>query len=345
MVAVRKNDAERFVEAPPSLYFLFLVHGSDAGLVRERASRIVARRVDDRHDPFQFVEMSGDAIAADPLRLLDEANTAPLLGGRRALLIESGAKAIAPAIERLLAAPPQDCSLIVTAGMLRKDAPLRKLVEGAKAGAAIECSPDAETDVIALIDAALKEARLTITPEARGLLASALGEDRMMSRSELQKLMLYMHGRGRVEAGDVAAIVAHAANESGDALTLSVFGGRVDALGADFDDALAHGADPTLLIMNALRYAQGLHRGRAAGGVLGVKRAGFFGAPDGAIEAHLKLWSSAQLGALIEFLRAAQTRARANASVARLEAAHALAHIAREAGKGSGTRERSDARA
>jgi len=160
----------------------------------------------------------------------------------------------------------------------------------------------------------------------------------MMSRSELQKLTLFMHGRARVEAGDVAAIVAHAATAPSDALTLAVFSGRADALGADFDDALAHGADPTLLIMNALRYAQGLHRGRAAGGVLGVKRAGFFGAPDAAIEAHLKLWSPARLGALVEFLRAAQTRARANASIARLEAAHALAHIAQLAGRERETR-------
>jgi len=189
MAAVKKSEAEGFVDSPPRQYFLFLLHGSDAGLVRERAFRIVARRVDDRHDPFQFVEMSGDAIAADPLALLDEANTAPLLGGRRAVLVESGAKSIAPAIERLLAAPPSDCSVIVTAGLLRRDAPLRKLIEGAKAGAGVECSPDGEGDVTALIDATIKEAGLAAAPEARALLRAALGEDRMMRRSELYKLV------------------------------------------------------------------------------------------------------------------------------------------------------------
>jgi len=334
MVAVKKSDAEQFVEAPPSQYFLFLLYGADAGLVRERAFRLLSRRIDDRHDPFQFVEMSGDAIAADPLSLLDEANTAPLLGGRRALLIESGAKALAPALEKLLAAPPMDCSVIVTAGALRKDAPLRKLVEGAKAGAAIECAPDAEVDVAALIDATLKAAGLTAGPAALALLAAALGEDRMMSRSELAKLVLYMHGRQRIEAEDVAAIVAHAAVAPGDALTLAAFSGRLEALGADLDDAFAHGSDPTQLIAAALRYAQALHRGRATGGVMGVKRAGFFGVPDQVIDAHLRAWPSARLGALIENLRAAQTRARAHAGGARLEAARALMQVARAAGRG-----------
>ena len=147
MTAVKKGDAEGFVEAPPAPVFLFLLHGADAGLARERALRLVSRRVDDRHDPFQFVEMSGDAIAADPLALVDEANTVGLFGGRRALLVETGAKSVAPAIEMLLAAPPKDCSVILTAGALRKDAPLRKLVEGAKLGAAIECSQDSDADL------------------------------------------------------------------------------------------------------------------------------------------------------------------------------------------------------
>ncbi len=334
MVAIKKGDAERFVEAPPEQVFLFLVHGADAGLVRERALRLAERRVDDRHDPFQFVEMSGDAIAADPLALLDEANTIPLFGGRRALLVETGAKAVAPAIEKLLAAPPRDCSVILTAGALRKDAPLRKLVEGAKNGAGIECSPDSDADVNALIDRTLRDAGLSVAPEARALLQAALGEDRLMSRSELQKLVLYMHGRARVEAADVAEVVAHASNIAGEAVVLQAFGGRMRAAGVDFDESLAQGGDPTLLISNALRYALSLHRGRISGGVMAVKRGGFFSVPDSVIEAHLKLWSAQRLTSMIEALRAAQGRARAHADMARVEAARALMNIAAGAGRG-----------
>ena len=41
MTAVKKGDAERFVDAPPASVFLFLLHGADAGLARERALRLV----------------------------------------------------------------------------------------------------------------------------------------------------------------------------------------------------------------------------------------------------------------------------------------------------------------
>jgi DNA polymerase-3 subunit delta len=333
MTAVRTRDAERFIAAPPPGVFLFLVFGSDAGMVRERALALVDKRVDDRRDPFQFVEMSGDAVAADPLALLDEANTTPLFGGSRAILVETGAKSVIPAISSLIAAPPAHCTIVLTAGALRRDSPLRKLVEGAKQGAAIECQPDAEADLQALIDRSLRDAGLVASPEARALLLGALGEDRLMSRAELSKLALYMHGREHVEARDVEAIVAHASN-----IATAFAGGA--GVGAALDAYFAQDGDAQPLLIGALRYAVALHRaclameregGRPDAGVSALMRAGFGFMHRALMEEQLKQWSSGRLGALIEPLRAAQTRARANAGVAQMEAERALWNVARAA--------------
>jgi len=339
VVAIKGKDAERFVAAPPDAVFLFLLFGPDAGLVRERALRLVDKRIDDRRDAFQFLEMSGDAISSDPLLLLDEANTVPLFGGRRALLVETGSKSVIPALEQLIAAPPVDCAVVVTAGALKWDAPLKKLVENAKRGAAVECLPDSEQDLNALIDRTLHEAGLTTTPEARGLLQTALGEDRLMSRAELAKLVLYMRGRDKVEAADVEAIVAHAANAAADRVVVQAFSGEIAAAGGAFDTLMAQGADASQLVATALRYAMALHRARLAadregrmdGGVAALKRAGFGFVHRALMEAHLKGWSVERLGAVIEPLRAAQTRARAHAAVAQMEASRALMAIARAA--------------
>jgi DNA polymerase-3 subunit delta len=340
VVAVKQGDAERFVNAPPESVFLFLMFGADAGLVRERALRLADKRVDDRRDPFQFVEMSGDAVSADPLTLLDEANTVPLFGGRRVLLVETGAKSVIPAVEMLLAAPPADCAVILTAGALKWDSALRKLVEGSKLGAAIECQPDSEGDLRALIERTLHEAGLTASPEALGLLRTALGEDRLMSRAELAKLTLYMHGRHKVEAGDVEAIVAQASNVAADRVVLDAFSGRMDAAGAGFDHVVAQGGDGSQLLFGAMRYALALHRaklaadkGGAGAGVTALKRAGFAFMHHAMMESHLKNWPLSRLAAMIEPLRAAQARARAHSGVARMEAARALLRIAQAAGR------------
>ncbi len=341
MTAVRSRDAERFAAAPPEGVFLFLVFGADAGMARERALAIVDRRVDDRRDPFQFVEMSGDAVSADPLALLDEANTTPLFGGRRAILVETGAKSVLPAINSLIAAPPAHCTVVLTAGALRRDSPLRKLVEGAKLGAAIECQPDAAADLQALIDRSLRDAGLVASPEARGLLLGALGEDRLMSRAELSKLALYMHGREHVEAKDVEAIVAHASNIASDRVVTAAFGGAAD-IGAALDAYFTQDGDAQQLLFGALRYAVALHRARLAtereggrpdAGVSALMRAGFGFMHRALMEEQLKNWPSARLGALIEPLRAAQIRARANAATAQMEAERALWNVAKASGR------------
>ncbi|WP_330082859.1 DNA polymerase III subunit delta [Methylocystis iwaonis] len=337
MVAVSGREAERFVASPPENIFLFLVHGADAGMVRERALSIVGKRVDDRHDPFQFVELSGDTVASDPLTLLDEANTTPLFGGRRAILVETGAKSVIPAVTSLVSAPPAACTVVLTASALKKDAPLRKLVEGAKQGAGIECLPDTEQDIHALVDRTLREANLVATPEARALLLAALGEDRLMSRAELAKLVLYMHGREHVEAADVEAIVAHASSIASDRVVAAAFAG--DA-GETLDAYFAQGGDAGAVLFGALRYAVALHRarltieresGRTDAGVTALFRAGFGFMHRALMEEQLKAWTSPRLAALIEPLREAQTRARANAASAQMEAERALWRVAKAA--------------
>lgn len=337
MVAVSSREAERFVASPPENIFLFLVHGADAGMVRERALSIVGKRVDDRHDPFQFVELSGDAVSSDPLTLLDEANTTPLFGGRRAILIETGAKSVIPAVTSLVSAPPAACTVVLTAGALKKDAPLRKLIEGAKQGAGIECLPDTEQDIHALVDRTLREANLVATPEARALLLAALGEDRLMSRAELAKLVLYMHGREHVEAADVEAIVAHASSIASDRVVAAAFAGEA---GETLDAYFAQGGDAGAILFGALRYAVALHRarlameresGRTDAGVTALFRAGFGFMHRALMEDQLKAWTSARLAALIEPLRESQTRARANAASAQMEAERALWRVAKAA--------------
>ena len=338
MGVVKSGDAEKYVAAPPEGVFLFLVYGPDAGMVRERALTLIGKRIDDRHDPFQFVEMSGDEVAADPLALLDEANTRPLFGGRRALLVETGAKSILPALTTLMAAPPEDCTIVLSAGALRKDSPLRKLFEGAKRAAAIECMADSDQDLNALIDRSLREAGLVASLEARALLVEALGEDRLMSRAELAKLALYMHGREHVSAEDVEAIVAHAARVVSDRVVAAAFAGESPAT---MDAYFAQGGDATTLLVGALRYVIALHRARLAmereggrldPGMTTMLRAGFgFVMHRALIEAQLRAWTSARAGALIDPLREAQTRARAHGASARMEAERSLWRVARAA--------------
>ena len=82
-----------------------LVFGPDAGLVRERAEALIRTSVDDPKDPFQLARLDGDDLAGEPTRLVEEANTIPLFGGRRAVWVKAGSRNFAPAVEALIASP------------------------------------------------------------------------------------------------------------------------------------------------------------------------------------------------------------------------------------------------
>src|SRR3954447_21985734 len=99
MIALKAADVDRFVARPDPARPVVLVFGPDAGLVRERAEAIITASVDDPQDPFALVRLDGEHLSGEPLRLVEEANTIPLFGGRRAVWVKAGGRNIAPAVE------------------------------------------------------------------------------------------------------------------------------------------------------------------------------------------------------------------------------------------------------
>ncbi len=85
MVALRGREIDGFLARPDPKRPIILLYGPDAGLVRERADALMASAVDDPTDPFSLVRLDGDDLAAEPSRLVDEAMTIPMFGGRRAI--------------------------------------------------------------------------------------------------------------------------------------------------------------------------------------------------------------------------------------------------------------------
>jgi len=100
--------------------------------VRERADALVASAVDDPSDPFSLVRMDGDELSAEPSRLVEEAMTIPMFGGRRAIRVRAGSRSFASGVDTLSEMPIKDCRIVIEAGELRPESPLRKACERAR---------------------------------------------------------------------------------------------------------------------------------------------------------------------------------------------------------------------
>jgi DNA polymerase-3 subunit delta len=264
MVAIKSADADAFAARPDPARPIVLVFGPDAGLVRERAERIIRASVDDPRDPFALAHLDGDELASEPSRLAEEAHTVALFGGRRAVWVKAGGRNFAAAVEALLASPPKDCRVVIEAGDLRRNSPLRLACEKAKSAAAIGCYADSERDLVRLVDEELREAGIAIAPEARAALVALIGGDRRASRSEIRKLALYARGQDCVTLDDVLAVVADASALTLDAIVDAAFAGRAPDVETQVAKALAAGMAAGTLMSAALRHAAQLHKARLA---------------------------------------------------------------------------------
>jgi DNA polymerase-3 subunit delta len=332
MVAIKHAQAEAFVARPDPTRPVVLVFGPDAGLVRERVDSLVAAFVDDPGDPFALARLEGEDLAAEPSRLVEEAQTIPLFGGRRAVWVKAGSRNIAAAVEPLLALPKLECRVVIEAGDLRRNAPLRALVERAKNAAAVPCYFDGEKELARLIDDDMRAAGLTLASDARALLIPLLGGDRATSRSELAKLVLYARGQGQVGVDDVAAVIADASALALDDIVDAAFAGRPAEFESQFTKARNAGTSPGSILFAAQRQLAQLHKWRTA---IEAREPFSLDAalPPGQfrrkplIEAALKRWSAARLAAAMTDLADAVLQSRRNAALAATITERALLSI------------------
>src|SRR5664280_1108824 len=256
MTAIKASDVDRFIAKPDPAQPIVLVFGPDDGLVRER--------VDDPNDPFAFVRIEGEELSANPSRLVEEAHTIPLFGGRRAVLVKAGSRNISSALEPVLAAPSNDCRVIIEAGDLKKNAPLRTMCEKAKIAAAVPCYSDRAGDLARLIDDEMRAAKLTLAPDARDALTALLGGDRLASRNEIRKLALYAKDQKTIELADVMAVVADASALALDGVIDAAFAGETRDVETEFGKARAGGSSPAAIVSAAIRQVANLHKMKLA---------------------------------------------------------------------------------
>jgi len=338
VVALRGKEIDAYLARPDSGRPIILLYGPDAGLVRERADALLASAVDDPNDPFSLVRLDGDELSAEPSRLVDEALTVPLFGGRRAIRVRAGSRNFASGVDTLTETPLRDCRIVIEAGDLRPESPLRKACERAKTAVAIGCYPDGERDLAKLIDDELRLANLRMAGDARAALMALLGGDRQASRNELRKLTLFAHGEGEVTLDHVMAVVADASEMKLDPIVDGAFAGRPDLVESEFAKAMVAGTYPGVIISAAQRQAAWLHKsafavaeGMPVSTLLdsGFPRLHFSRKPMA--ETALRHFSATKLVAVIEQLATAALDMRKQTSLAAAIAQRTLLSIAANA--------------
>jgi DNA polymerase-3 subunit delta len=341
MSTIRNDDADSFARRPPADMRFFLVHGNDEGLIHERARALVDALLAGNRDPLMLTRIEGETLARDPGRLADEAYAVSMFPGQRVIWIDAGERDLTARVEPLLASPPRDTALVVESGSLKKGSAFRGLFERSGLAASIECYPDERGALVAMIDAEARLAGLEVTREARDFLLTLLGSDRMTSRGEITKLMLYARGDGQVGIAHVEAIVSDAAPSSLDALIDAALLGRIADVEHEARQFFGHGGDAQYLLIRLIARMKLLHviRLEVDGGksVESAMQGLFIRLPFASRAALVKqaeMASSATLGKRLQAMLGVAARARRSTKLGPAIATRALWTLA------SGTRAR-----
>ncbi len=329
-------NAEAFVRSPNPSLRAILVYGPDAGLVRERVEALVKAVAEDPADPFRVSELGAREIVEDPARLGDEAAALSLSGGRRAVRLRQADDDLAPHFKDFFATGRGEALVVVEAGDLPPRSALRKIFEGAGAGAAIACYRDDERSLAALIQEILGGFGLEVTPDALAYLGANLGGDRQLSRRELEKLALYKGARGaRIELRDAQACVGDSAALSLEDLAFAVAGGEPAGAERALQRSLQEGGQPVRALGAVARHFQRLHlvrgltgRGETLDGAVKGLRPPVFWKRAESFKAQATAWPPGALARALERLLEAEAACKQSGAVPETICARTLLELA-----------------
>ena len=245
--------------ADPGRCRAVLLFGSDVGLVRSRGDALTRAVAGGLDDPFRVAALDRTSHA----RLAEEASALSLIGGRRVVRVREALDSLAPAVTAHLKGEA-DTLVILEGPDLPARSKLRTLLEAHEFGAAIGCYPLDGRALSDTIRSVLAEHDLRAEPDALALLESLLGADQAQTRSELDKLALYMGQGGVVGIADVAACVGDGAGLTGQEAVAEALAGRVGPADRALNAAMGEGLAPVAILRIAQTQLHRLHRARLA---------------------------------------------------------------------------------
>jgi len=332
---VKSHEADRYVANPPKGLMMALVYGPDAGLVQERAEKLLKSVVSDLTDPFNVSDLNEDTLLADPARLADEAAAISMMGGRRVVRVRGAGNDLAELFESLLDDPKGDSLIVAEAGDLAKTGALRKLFDGHKSAAAVQCYPDSVRDLGDVVRDGLRAEGLSIEPEALEDAVSRLGSDRGVTRRELEKLVLYMQGHKQVRLEDVRAVMGDEAEARSESACDAAGSGDLTGLDRELERLWASDTQPAQILRSAMGHFQKLlqvresaARGETVDNVMKRLRPPVHFSRATSFRNQAQRWSSDRLGEALDMLLEAEVLTRTTGVPAEAVTGRTLMNIA-----------------
>lgn len=333
MTALKAHEVARFLVRPDLSEGIFLAYGPDAGLVRETAQKLIRHFSGDDPHSVSIVTLDGSEVDADPSILAVEAKTISLFGGKRIVRVRGAGKSIAMTLSELRD-DPAGAVIVLEAGNLAPKDALRALVEAAKLGRALPCYPDSDETLSALIRDTFAKEGIRADADVATTLREILGNDREITRRELEKLCLFAAATKSLTREEVLLLCADNAALVIDTILDSTGSGHAEKLEIALNRAMSSAVEPQRLLAMATIHFATLRRwrgevdaGKTPRDVLANARPKPHFSRAGTLEQQLRLWSDTALAHACERILQATSDSRRRPALAEVTLRRALLGI------------------
>jgi DNA polymerase-3 subunit delta len=263
LTALKARDVDGFLARPDLTSGLVLIYGPDAGRVRETTDRLQAHFHAKDADPMSLVSLQFGDFENPGERIAVEANTRSMFGDLRVIRVRGATNAFAKEIEQTVK-DGFDAVLLVEAGNLTPKDALRKLAEAQKSARAVPCFADDTRSLTQLARQMFDNAQIRIESDALRALIDVLGNDRQITRLEVEKLMIFAQESKQISYNDVIALCGDNASETMDEVLDSAGTGHVQKLDTALSRAFSSGTHASAILTRALMHFSNLREMRAS---------------------------------------------------------------------------------
>ncbi|MGV3278943.1 DNA polymerase III subunit delta [Rickettsiales bacterium LUAb2] len=207
-----------------------LLFGQDQGLLSVLVRNIKKSYLGENHSGNDTREIDSAILKQSPEKLAEEAFNLDLLASNnKIIIIKASSSTITPIIEEYINNHASNTLLIVEAEDLPPNNSLRKLFEGHKTAVAIPCYHDNSSSLENAIKQILSQNNYKIDNDALLWLVNHLGNDRLVTEQELNKLMLYKNLNTYITLEDVILTISDNSELAINKLIFNTFSGKAFA--------------------------------------------------------------------------------------------------------------------
>lgn len=251
----KEPDFKKFVTTPNDSIKAILIYGGDRGSVLEHYKVVSEALVSNTEDPFLVSNLENDNIKDEPSILIDEAKAISFMGDRKLIRIKDAADNISDTVaDTVRDMDTKSAFLLLTSDNLKPSSKLRKFFENSKEAAVLPCYLDDGRGIANIINDICRNENVRITPDALNYLVDNLGEDRNITRMEIEKLILFTIEEKLIDLEAVKKVISNSSALSFNDLTYSIAEGNISKALLTYDRLILEGNYPIILLRSILNH-------------------------------------------------------------------------------------------